>query len=61
MPAHYMARAFWITLTDPDGFARGEVENFVRHSYELVRAKLTKRMQASLAEKEKNLAAAKNR
>jgi predicted DNA-binding protein (MmcQ/YjbR family) len=58
-PAHYMARAFWITLTDPDAFARGDVETFVRHSYELVRAKLTKRMQASLAEKEKNFASAK--
>ncbi len=57
MPAHYMARAFWITLTDPDSFARSEVENFVHHSYELVRAKLTKRMQATLAEKERNFAA----
>jgi predicted DNA-binding protein (MmcQ/YjbR family) len=58
-PAHYMARAFWITLTDPDSFPRGDIENFVRHSYDLVRAKLTKRMQASLAEKEKSFAAAR--
>ena len=58
-PAHYMSRAFWITLTDPDAFPRGDIENFVRHSYDLVRAKLTKRMQASLADKEKSFAAAK--
>lgn len=58
-PAHYMSRAFWITLTDPEMFASGEVENFVQHSYELVRAKLTKRMQASLAEKEKAFSAAR--
>ena len=52
VPAHYMARAFWITLVEPERFSRDDVQNFVRHSYELVRAKLTKRMQATLAAKE---------
>jgi predicted DNA-binding protein (MmcQ/YjbR family) len=52
IPAHYMARAFWITLTEPERFARERVEQFVRHSYELVRANLTKRMQAKLAAEE---------
>jgi len=51
-PAHYMARAFWITLTEPERFSRERVEAFVRHSYELVRANLTKRMQAKLKAEE---------
>ncbi|HEX4481881.1 MAG TPA: MmcQ/YjbR family DNA-binding protein [Rudaea sp.] len=58
-PAHYMSRAFWVTLIDPEMLAHVDVENFVRHSYDLVRAKLTKRMQASLLEKEKAFSAAK--
>ncbi len=53
VPAHYMARAFWVTLAEPERFGRDQVEAFVRHSYELVRSKLSKRMQASLVEKEK--------
>jgi len=52
VPAHYMARAFWITIVEPERFARAELEAFVRHSYELVRARLTKKMQAKLAETE---------
>lgn len=49
-PAHYMARAFWITVTEPERFARGELERYVRRSYELVRANLSKKLQASLAD-----------
>ena len=52
MPAHYMARAFWITVTEPERFKRAEVEAFIRHSYDLVRGKLTKKMQAKLAAQE---------
>jgi len=52
VPAHYMARAFWITITEPDRFAREQLHEFIRHSYELVRAKLSKRLQASLLERE---------
>jgi len=52
VPAHYMARAFWITLSEPANFPRAQVEQFVRHSYELVRANLTKKMQAKLAAEE---------
>lgn len=48
VPAHYMARAFWITITEPNRFARAQLDAFVRHSYELVRSKLTKKMQAKL-------------
>jgi predicted DNA-binding protein (MmcQ/YjbR family) len=48
VPAHYMARAFWITIAEPERFKRSEIEAFVRHSYDLVRAGLTKKMQAKL-------------
>jgi predicted DNA-binding protein (MmcQ/YjbR family) len=48
VPAHYMARAFWITLIEPERFARDRVEAFVRRSYELVRAGLSKKQQSAL-------------
>jgi len=48
VPAHYMARAFWITIAEPERFARAQIEEFIRHSYDLVRAGLSKKMQAKL-------------
>ncbi|MDR3387098.1 MAG: MmcQ/YjbR family DNA-binding protein [Rudaea sp.] len=48
VPAHYMARAFWITIAEPERFPRTQIEEFVRHSYDLVRAKLSKKLQAKL-------------
>ena len=50
--APYMARAFWISVTEPERFARDELEAFVRRSYELVRANLPKKTQAALAKPE---------
>ena len=50
VPAHYMARAFWITILEPGKFARTQIDEFVRHSYALVRARLTKKVQAKLAD-----------
>ena len=52
MPAHYMARAFWVTITEPERFSAQQMRAFVRHSYELVRAKLSKKMQTSLLAQE---------
>ena len=49
MPAPYMARAFWVSVTEPERFAREELEAYVRRSYELVLAKLPKKTQATLA------------
>jgi len=51
-PAAYMARAFWISIAEPDRFARAKLSEFVRHSYDLVRGGLSKKQQAALAEKE---------
>jgi predicted DNA-binding protein (MmcQ/YjbR family) len=60
VPAHYMARAFWITITEPERFAREQLHTFIRHSYELVRAKLSKKLQASLIEREGGAVATKS-
>jgi predicted DNA-binding protein (MmcQ/YjbR family) len=48
MPAPYMARAFWISITEPTLFKKTDIEAFVHRSYELVRGGLTKKMQAKL-------------
>lgn len=48
-PAPYMARAFWISVTEPERFGYDELAAFVRRSYELVRANLPKKTQAALA------------
>ena len=57
-PAAYMARAFWISINEPDRFARAKMSEFVRHSYDLVRGGLSKKQQATLAAKERPAAAA---
>ena len=49
MPAPYMARAFWVSVTEPERFARAELESYVKRSYELVLANLPKKTQAALA------------
>lgn len=49
MPAPYMARAHWISIVEPQRFARAELESLVRDAYVLVRARLTKKLQATLA------------
>lgn len=51
-PAAYMARAFWITIAEPDRFARPKLAEFIRHAYDLVRARLSKKQQAALAQME---------
>jgi predicted DNA-binding protein (MmcQ/YjbR family) len=48
IPAPYMARAFWVSIVEQERFERAEIEAFVRRSYELVRAGLSKKMQAKL-------------
>jgi predicted DNA-binding protein (MmcQ/YjbR family) len=49
-PAPYMARAFWVSVTEPERFAHADLARFVRRSYELVRANLPKKTQATLAD-----------
>jgi predicted DNA-binding protein (MmcQ/YjbR family) len=58
--AAYMARAFWISIAEPDRFARAKMTEFVRHSYDLVRGGLSKKQQVALAEKDGAAAPAKS-
>ena len=48
IPAPYMARAHWVSVVEPQRFATLELEAFIRQAYTLVRAKLTKKLQAEL-------------
>lgn len=47
-PAPYMARAKWVLVTSPTRLRRGEWEAFLLRSYELVKAKLTKKIRTEL-------------
>ena len=48
MPAPYMARAKWVTVTKPTVLNKSEWEKFIRQSYELKKAKLTKKTRKEL-------------
>jgi predicted DNA-binding protein (MmcQ/YjbR family) len=48
IPAPYLARSKWVALESPDAMTRGELEELLRTSYELVFAKLPKRAQEEL-------------
>jgi predicted DNA-binding protein (MmcQ/YjbR family) len=45
IPAPYLARAKWVALETPDALTRGELEELLHTSYQLVFAKLPKRAQ----------------
>jgi predicted DNA-binding protein (MmcQ/YjbR family) len=49
IPAPYLARAQWVALESGDALSAAELKKMLRQSYELVLAKLPKRMQAALA------------
>lgn len=48
LPAPYMARAHWVTVSGEAEMAPGEVDQMIRRSYELVKAKLPKKLQREL-------------
>ena len=50
IPAPYLARAKWIALESPDAFPDAELSQLLRESYELVRAKLPRKINASIAD-----------
>lgn len=50
IPAPYLARAHWVLVAKPEALPPGELQAFLRHSYELVRAKLPKKTQRELAD-----------
>ncbi len=48
MPAPYLARAKWVLVTDPKQLHKEEWEKHIKQSYELVKAKLTKKERKEL-------------
>lgn len=48
IPAPYMARAKWVLVQADTKLAKGELEALLRQSYELVKARLTKKLQREL-------------
>ena len=49
IPAPYLARAKWIALESADALADTELAQLLRESYELVRAKLPRKTEESIA------------
>src|SRR3954452_25057624 len=48
IPAPYIARAQWVALESDEALTAAEIKRHLKRSYELVFAKLTKKMQAEL-------------
>ena len=48
MPAHYVARYKWVTVTDRHALSKKELDQFVRTSYQLVSDKLPKKTRREL-------------
>ena len=49
IPAPYMARAQWVALEKEGALSRAEIKKLLRQSYDLVKARLPKKTQASFA------------
>jgi predicted DNA-binding protein (MmcQ/YjbR family) len=49
IPAPYLARAQWVALETGDAVPRNELDGLLRESYELVAAKLPKKLRESLS------------
>lgn len=50
VPAPYLARAHWVQLATSKVIPAGELRTLLRRSYELVRARLTRKLQAEFAD-----------
>jgi predicted DNA-binding protein (MmcQ/YjbR family) len=48
IPAPYMARNKWVQVQTWDRFTHAEWETYVKQSYDLVKAKLTKKLQKEI-------------
>jgi len=51
IPAPYLARAKWISLESPDALPDAEFTQLLRESYELVLAKLPRKMRESIGKR----------
>lgn len=50
VPAPYLARAKWVQVPDTGAIDAAELAAFVRRSYELVRSRLTRKLQLEFAD-----------
>ncbi len=50
VPAPYLARAHWVRIADVESVLASELSALIRRSYELVRARLPKKVQRELAD-----------
>jgi len=48
IPAPYLARAKWVSIQRHDALDASEFKELIRNSYEMVRAKLPRKLQAKL-------------
>lgn len=48
IPAHYVARYHWVTVEKLDAVTTDELKDLIKHSYQLVREKLSKKLQHEL-------------
>ncbi|WP_426702644.1 MmcQ/YjbR family DNA-binding protein [Rhodanobacter sp. Col0626] len=48
IPAPYLARARWVSITEPSRFTTVELHALLRDAYATVRSKLSKKLQAEL-------------
>lgn len=48
IPAPYLARARWVSITEPSRFTAGELQALLLDAYATVRARLSKKLQAEL-------------
>jgi len=53
IPAPYMARNHWVSVTEIGALRQAETQELIRHSYHLVLAKLPKRLRLKLSAPEK--------
>lgn len=53
IPAPYLARAQWVALESEDALPAADIKRYLKQSYELVFAKLTKKEQSVLAAKKR--------
>jgi predicted DNA-binding protein (MmcQ/YjbR family) len=47
-PAHYVARYKWVTVEDVKKISKKELQQFISQSYELVKAKLPKKVRENI-------------
>lgn len=48
IPAPYMARAKWVMVLNPAQLHKNKWQHYIRQSYDLVKARLTKKVKAEL-------------